>query len=257
MVATSAGLYLSNDSGKTFTQTTNMNSTNYSCSYDGLTVVYSSSTNLYISLNQSPTSTSFSVAYTASGIITDCVVSGNGDKIFFCVSGVSDTIYTLNLTTPLDITSCDTSINKNNFTITSPNIFSLNPYDTMMNVFLPFRTMILANNATLTLPLYQNYCLTGLAAINLTLPQIQDCMIGIEITIYHTEGLRDVIINSNANDCIFTIAATTIITTTTSFTVSSSKNLAVKLLASPIGNSVLSGTFAGKQYGWARITPTS
>ena len=233
-VGTSNGIYVSSKGGDNTTWskavTTSSVALSYHASKNTNIFAYSVGSTLYFSNNNhtstvTPTYTSF---YTASGNIKEIYISGNGLKVYFTVTGVLDTIYQINLSSPMSVYGTDFFVDKERQYLQAHQISDLQGSYT--TVYQRNKTTQISLGYTLPLPLTEFYQLNGTTAYTITLPAITEQILNVQITLFHT-GTKTVTISTNASDCIIAPIATIVYTATTYSFASSATLNSIRLLA--------------------------
>jgi hypothetical protein len=247
-IATTTGLFQSSNGGSSFTKVVSTQVTACGTSRPGNILVYSQTASpftSYISNNQYTTAIgttpSFTSLYTPSGIIREIIVSGNGQKIYFSIAGVSDRVYQISLQGAFTSYQSDFIVDKERTLIKGKS-----PSDTLgtfYDVFIPYKIQQINFSVTLTLPFSQYYSLNGTTAITVTLPRITDYIVGIKIEFFNT-GVKTTTLTANSNDCIIS-PSSPIVYTVTSYNLTASATVnSLRLLATYCPNTT------AKEFAW-------
>jgi hypothetical protein len=249
-ITTSSGLYQSSNGGaiNTFTNVLSSSATASGCSRAGNILVYTQTAIpyvLYISNNQYVsaigTTPSYSFLYTPSGLIKDIVVSGNGQKIYFTITGQLDKIYQISLQGVFSSYLSDFITDKERTIVRAKP-----PADTLgtfYDVLIPYKIQQVNFAVTLTLPFAQYYSLNGTTGFTVTLPRIQDYMVGLKIEFFNT-GVKTTSLAANTNDCVISPSSPIVYTVTSYSLVASATVNSVRLLVIPCPNTT------AKEYAW-------
>lgn len=202
------------------------------CNKEGNIFVYTAGSNVWLSNNQYIKKIAYGSSFpfyelvynAAPNLVKDAYVSASGNRVYFIVTGSTalDQIFYFDIERTSSVYNTDMVMNKDGQIIRSS--LPQEPLGTYVDVLLRDKTCYIGSSCTIALPFYSYYALTGGTAFTLTLPKINDYMLNVMTTWFHT-GTKVVTINCNAVDAIVPPAATLIITGTSyAFTPTATNN---------------------------------